>query len=122
MSAAGNPSSFAWRFPLSFQAAPAIMLLAMSPWLPFSPRWLLAVGRPDEALSVIKRLHSTKADEHSSVASREFYQMRKQLELDHQIRAVTDAGPFAIFKTKPNRRRAYVGFSLLFMNQFTGVL
>ncbi|KAF4308695.1 hypothetical protein GTA08_BOTSDO03736 [Botryosphaeria dothidea] len=106
MSAAGNPSSFAWRFPLSFQAAPAIMLLAMSPWLPFSPRWLLAVGRPDEAL----------------IASREFYQMRKQLELDHQIRAVTDAGPFAIFKTKPNRRRAYVGFSLLFMNQFTGVL
>ncbi|GME37215.1 hypothetical protein GTA08_BOTSDO03736 [Neofusicoccum parvum] len=122
MSSAGNPSSFAWRFPLAFQAAPALLLLFMSPWLPFSPRWLLAVGRQDEALSVIKRLHRTKGDEHSAIASREFYQMRKQLELDHQIRAATDSGPFAILKTKANRRRAYVGFSLLFMNQMTGVL
>lgn len=122
MSAAGNPSSFARRFPLAFQAAPAIILLALAPWLPFSPRWLLAAGSPDEALSVIKRLHHTKGDAHSTVAGREFYQMKKQLELDHQVRDATDSGPFAIFKTKPNRRRAYVGFILVSMNQLTGVL
>jgi hypothetical protein len=27
-----------------------------------------------------------------------------------------------IFKTAPNRKRAWVGFSLMFGNQFTGVL
>lgn len=124
MSYQGNPSSFAWRFPLTFQAVPAMMLLVMSPWLPFSPRWLLSVGRSEEAYSVICRLHQDpKGGQHSNdVAAREFFQMKKQLELDKELRSEAESGLFAIFKTKPNRKRAYVGFSLLFLNQFTGVL
>lgn len=41
VSASGSDSSFAWRFPLAFQMVPAILLLGCSPWLPFSPRWLV---------------------------------------------------------------------------------
>ncbi|KAF2436370.1 arabinose-proton symporter [Tothia fuscella] len=118
-----NPlSSFTWRFPLAFQMVPALLLLASSPWLPFSPRWLLQENRPDEAHDVLKKLHYNPKDSHerAAVAAKEFHQMKKQLEMDRQINAHTSI--FELFKTAPNRRRAWVGFSLMFGNQFTGSL
>ncbi|KAI9819935.1 MAG: hypothetical protein M1827_006505 [Pycnora praestabilis] len=120
VSAGGSLSSFPWRFPLAFQAAPAVLLLMGSPWIPFSPRWLLQQNRPEEAHEVLRKLHYTNDEIHEITAAKEFYQMQKQLELDRQIKGTT--GLFDIFKTKPNRMRAWVGFSLLAGNQFTGVL
>lgn len=152
LSASGSTSSFPWRFPLAFQMVPAALLLACSKWLPYSPRWLMAqgrfsdahqilvpktpvsvrvrnmawwsdksfLGRMDEAHDVIRKLHRTKDDAHDTKAAKEFFQMRKQLELDRQIN--DKVGVFDIFATKPNRRRAYVGFTLMLGNQFTGVL
>jgi len=116
----GSHSSFAWRFPLAFQIVPALMLLGVSPFLPFSPRWLLQQGREQEAHDIIRKLHHTKGDPHETIAVKEFFQMKKQLELDRQLRAQTSA--FDVLKTGPNRKRLWVGFSLMFGNQFTGVL
>jgi len=110
LSASGSPSSFAWRFPLAFQIVPALLLLVVSRWLPFSPRWLLQQGREEEAHEVIKRLHRTNDDQHELISSREFYQMKKQMELDRSIRSKT--GAFEIFATAPNRKRAWVCISL----------
>ena len=76
--------------------------------------------RCDEAHEVIKRLHRTKGDPHDTLARKEYYQMRKQVDLDRQIKATTSQ--WEIFMTKPNRRRAFVGFMLMWNNQFTGVL
>ncbi|KAI1906760.1 hypothetical protein LOZ39_006076 [Ophidiomyces ophidiicola] len=120
LSANGNMTSFAWRFPLAFQAAPAILLLIGSPWLPFSPRWLLEKGRHEEAHAVLIRLHRTADDPNNISAEKEYFQMKKQLELDREIKQNT--GRWDLFKTGPNRRRAFVGFALMFGNQFTGVL
>ena len=120
ISASGSTSSFPWRFPIAFQMVPAMLLLAGSPFLPYSPRWLMMQDRFDEAHEVLKRLHRTKDDVHDSMARKEFYQMKKQVELDRQIKATTSR--FEIFKTAPNRRRALVGFILMWNNQFTGVL
>ena len=76
--------------------------------------------RYDEAHEVIKLLHKTKDDIHDSLARKEFYQMRKQVELDRHINATTSR--WEIFRTPPNRRRALVGFLLMWNNQFTGIL
>jgi MFS family permease len=119
ITASGSSSSVPWRFPIAFQMFPALLLLLGSPWLPFSPRWLMMQGRDQEAHDVIKRLHRTKGDPHDTLARKEFYQMKKQVDLDRQINATTSR--FEIFKTAPNRRRALVGFLLMWNNQFTGV-
>jgi sugar porter (SP) family MFS transporter len=113
-------SSFGWRFPLAFQCGPSLLLLLGSAFLPSSPRWLLQQDRPEESLAVLKRLHTSKEDPEGHEASREFYQMKKQLELDRTIRAKT--GPFEIFMTPSNRKRALFAFFFMFGNMFTGIL
>ncbi|KAH8807242.1 arabinose-proton symporter [Xylogone sp. PMI_703] len=113
-------SSFGWRFPLAFQCGPSLLLLVGSSFLPYSPRWLLQKDRLEEALAVLKRLHTSKEDPEGREAQREFYQMRKQLELDRSIKAST--GAFEIFKTPSNRKRALFAFFFMFGNMFTGIL
>jgi MFS family permease len=112
ISASGSTSTFPWRFPLAFQAVPAVLLLIGSPWLPFSPRWLMQQGRYDEAKDVIRRLHARKDETvHHEQADKEFYQMLRQLEADRQTKATVSR--FEIFKTAPNRRRALVATILM---------
>ena len=51
---AGGPVS--WRFPLAFQLVFIIILFSTTPWLPESPRWLIAHGEEDEAFQIIADL------------------------------------------------------------------
>jgi MFS family permease len=49
-------SSLSWRIPLVFQALVSFSFAAACLILPPSPRWLLAKGRKDEAISALERL------------------------------------------------------------------
>jgi MFS family permease len=120
VSASGSTSSFAWRFPLAFQAVPAILLLIGSPWLPFSPRWLAEQDRFDEAETVLKRLHARKGELNHEQARKELFQIREQLKLDREIGK--NASRFEIFKTGPNRKRLLVTVILTWGAIFTGPL
>ena len=51
------------RFPLAFQFVFIIILFATVPWLPESPRWLIAHGSIDEAEQIIADLESTTIDD-----------------------------------------------------------
>ncbi|PPQ77814.1 hypothetical protein CVT25_015308 [Psilocybe cyanescens] len=58
--------SIAWRFPIAFQLVFSIVLFSTIPWLPESPRWLLAHGHHDEGVKVLVALegsHATAKDE-----------------------------------------------------------
>ncbi|PYH63702.1 putative galactose transporter [Aspergillus vadensis CBS 113365] len=50
--------SAAWRIPLALQLVPAIVLCIGSWFLPYSPRWLMLVGREQESLAVLARLRN----------------------------------------------------------------
>ncbi len=51
-----NTTAFRWRFPLAFQVVPTLILLCTVWFLPESPRWLMAQGRRDEAVEILRKI------------------------------------------------------------------
>ncbi|KAF2679224.1 MFS transporter [Lentithecium fluviatile CBS 122367] len=110
-------ASFAWRFPLAFQCVFPLTVLAGSKFIPYSPRWLLQQDRRDEAFEIVKKLHKTPRDPHHVKAREEFFLIEKQYDLDKSLQV----RPFELFRTPANRRRALVGFILMWGDQFLGI-
>ncbi|KAL8998737.1 MAG: hypothetical protein Q9169_002292 [Polycauliona sp. 2 TL-2023] len=57
----GGPVS--WRMPLVLQFIFIFVLFGTTPWLPESPRWLIAHGRVEEAEKIIADLEATTVDD-----------------------------------------------------------
>ena len=51
--------SIAWRFPIAFQLVFSVVLLSTVPWLPESPRWLLAHGYTEQGVCVLAALEGS---------------------------------------------------------------
>ncbi|KAL6303340.1 general substrate transporter [Sparassis latifolia] len=51
-------SQVRWRFPIGFQILPVLAFMIFLPMMPESPRWLLKVGRDEEARVILGRLRS----------------------------------------------------------------
>ncbi|KKP06196.1 hypothetical protein THAR02_01709 [Trichoderma harzianum] len=120
ITANGSDSSFPWRFPISFQTVPAILLLVGSPRLPFSPRWLVQKGRYEEAKEVLRSLHTLKDSDDHTISNREFDQIRQQTEADLAVKEHTTW--YELVRTPGNRKRALIAVFLFWGNQMTGNL
>lgn len=57
----GGPVS--WRFPLAFQLIFMVVLFSTVPWLPESPRWLIAHEYEDEAFSILADLENKDSND-----------------------------------------------------------
>ncbi|KAJ2893373.1 Quinate permease [Zalerion maritima] len=107
-----------WRGPIGMQMVfPTIVLCGLY-WMPESPRFLLSKGRAEEAWRVVRRMHSNPNDPVAEFAKREFYQMRKQIDLDNTF-ATSYLG---IFKDKSLRKRAVMTIFLEFCLMSSGIL
>ncbi|ORY56312.1 sugar porter family MFS transporter [Pseudomassariella vexata] len=116
-------TSFSWRFPLCFQVFFPLVLLAGSPWVPPSPRWLISKGRHDEAWGVLVRLRRSSEDPDDLVAKKEFRQIKEQLKLDHEKLSAWGGSPWkAVFAKKSYRKRMIIGFLTQWGAEFGGPL
>lgn len=107
-----------WRGALSIQTVLPVIILCGIYWMPESPRYLLSKDRIEEARDIIHRMHSHPSDPEDLFAKWEFYQIRKQIELDR-----TFATSYReIFKKPSMRKRALTTIFLEFCLMSSGVL
>ncbi|ORY68529.1 general substrate transporter [Pseudomassariella vexata] len=59
----GGNSAVRWRFPIAFQIIPLLILLGSIWFFPESPRWLVKVGRDEEARYILHRLRGSSRDD-----------------------------------------------------------
>jgi hypothetical protein len=119
-----NPSSqIAWRIPLALQFIFIIILFATVPWLPESPRWLVAQNRIDEAELILADIEGTTIDNPYVQTELKEIRFTTAYEREHQVRirdllrgkksATATAGSGTL-------RRLFLGMGAQFMQQFSG--
>lgn len=113
----GYSSSFQWRFPLSFQAVFAVLLIVQVVGLPETPRWLVAHDRHEEARSVISSITARAIDD-ADVG-------RTLLDIQSQLAEENNEGPFRIgelftWGELQNLRRLLLIISVQLGQQFSG--
>ncbi|OAK98387.1 MFS sugar transporter [Phaeosphaeriaceae sp. SRC1lsM3a] len=110
--------TFGWRGPLAFTCIPPLILLIGCYWVPESPRWLITQHRVPEAWEILRKLHNDPTDPEEVAAHEEFYQMRKQLELEQS----NPNGYLSIFRTPAYRRRVFLSCFVQYAANATGGL
>ena len=88
-------------------------MLAGSKFIPYSPRWLLAKDRREEAFEIVKHLHASPTDPDNVAAKQEFYLMEKQFNMDKLYKPRF----LEIFRTTANLRRSLVACLLMWGDQ-----
>ncbi|KAF8640262.1 hypothetical protein AX16_010157 [Volvariella volvacea WC 439] len=111
-------SDVSWRLPLGLQLVPAGLLLIGIQFLPFSPRWLLEVGRDDEAKEVVRKLYGTSTPEQIAEADAEYAQMYETIKAEsaRRSRRLSD-----LWSTRPMIHRTLVAMGVQTFCQFTGI-
>lgn len=106
-----------WRGSTGLQMLfPGLLLIALY-WLPESPRYLIAKDRHEDALIVLKTLH-TNISRSDHFAEMEYYQIRKQIEWDNAHKMTY----MEIFKHRTMRKRAWITICLTWCMMGSGVL
>jgi hypothetical protein len=78
-------SQIRWRFAIAFQIIPLLVLFVGVWWFPESPRWLVKVGREEEARYILGRLRGNEGEE-KDLAEVEFQDIRNVSELEKRAR------------------------------------
>lgn len=107
-----------WRLNFILLSAFALIITVMVYFIPESPRWLVQQERYDEALAVLKRVHSHSSDPNFTLAKAEMIQIREQVSVENQM----PRGYLHIWRTAALRKRALSTILVWLTAMSTGIL
>jgi MFS family permease len=110
-------SSFAWRIPVALQAAPSCVVLAFVMLLPETPRWLVSVGRRQDARAVLAKYHADNEPQ-SPIVKLEMYEIDEHCLLDGSDKRWWDYR--ALFNSRNARYRSFMVVCIAFFGQWSG--
>lgn len=102
-------STWSWRTPSLFQATFSILSIAMLPFIPESPRWLIRQGSYDEARLAVAQTNSD-GDIMDPITTDIYKQIVDTLEWERKEGQTMSV--MEIFKTPMSRKRALIGGSV----------
>ncbi|KAI9929749.1 hypothetical protein MW887_001225 [Aspergillus wentii] len=111
-----GPQDLVWRFPIAFQIFFGIIIIVGMFYLPESPRWLIANGKPDEGERVLAALSGFEVDDHRT-------QLQKNLVIDSVRASGAEESKFSDLLTggrSQHFRRMIVGSSSQVFQQLSG--
>ena len=109
-------SDFQWRFPLSFQVVPGV-IMACGVWLMSeSPRWLVEHERYEEAQAVLRKLHGN--GQNHEFLDLEFREIRDTIVAE---KSVAVRSWKEIFSRPSWRRRLALGMGVQAFGQLSGI-
>ncbi|KAF8607787.1 general substrate transporter [Ceratobasidium sp. AG-I] len=106
----------AWRLPLGLQMLPALILFIGMFYFPFSPRWLVAQGREEEAYGVLQKLHFN--GENKEWLDGEFSEICEQIRIEKEMKS---SRLVDLVNTRPMLRRTLIACGVQAFGQFTGI-
>ncbi|KAL5371418.1 hypothetical protein DPSP01_014273 [Paraphaeosphaeria sporulosa] len=109
-------SSWSWRLPVALQLCWSIAQLALIIWCPESPRWLVAVGRQEQAKALLSKYHAN-GDQDDQLVLLEYSSICASAEADQRSRT---AGWCALLSTPGNRRRLMLSIVIGVATQWVG--
>lgn len=110
--------AFAFRFPIAFQLAFIVLLGALCPFLPESPRWLVLHQRNEDAAQVIARLLDRAVD--ATEVQLEVSNIYAALQRDRGHQAAHSSNPFSMNANR-HLHRTLLACTLTITTQMTGI-
>ncbi|OOQ91839.1 sugar transporter [Penicillium brasilianum] len=110
-------SFWAWRLPSILQALVPLIGLPGFLLAPESPRWLVSVGREDEALAILAQYHAA-GDASSSLVNNEMQEIITTIRAEQE--ANNNGSYLEMVQTPGNRRRLMISISLGIFAQWAG--
>ncbi|KAK9775229.1 putative General substrate transporter [Seiridium cardinale] len=128
-------TDLAWRLPSIIQGIPSVLLAIGIWWMPFSPRWLVKVGRYDEARSTLAWLR--KRDIGDPLIHAEYLEIRAESLFEERVFRNTFpklaakekqsvfireiSGYVHLFRTWDNFKRVSTAWLVMFWQQWSGI-
>lgn len=130
-----SQSDMAWRLPSIIQGLPAVALAVGVWFMPYSPRWLVKVGRDEEAKATLAWMRKLPVD--NKLVQAEFLEIKAESVFEKKAFArdfpeMAEAGRQSAFKeqmaqyancfrTRDNFMRILTGFLTMFWQQWSGI-
>lgn len=105
-----------WRLPLIFQAVACLLVIGILPFVPESPRYLMAQGRIDEAHDFLTKFHGN-GDPNAPLVAFELKEMKASIALDGIDKVWWDYRP--LFFSRGGRWRMAQVLMISVFGQFT---